>query len=185
MLLSRVRSFCAGGGHISDVDQFCADTAPAQASGLWGVPDSRLLGERLKRMTAKGLRRCVRHPTAPRGAQCSAGGLRRLSSGGSGNQRALHLDGLRVRGRRRTGGEVRGLREGDLAAGRWTFLVCTRRVHSTRPRSRLGRKIWCGSSSSAPTGARYLAEHRREGLECMHWAVPERPAHRRPGGVAG
>ena len=64
MLLSLIYSFCAGGGHLSDVDSLQHDRAAQRITGLQRVPDSRRLGEYLARMSAgplAGLQACVRH----------------------------------------------------------------------------------------------------------------------------
>ena len=67
MLLSLIYSFCAGGGHLSDVDSLGRDRAAQRITGLKHVPDSRRLGEYLARMSAlplAGLQACVRHVCA-------------------------------------------------------------------------------------------------------------------------
>ena len=64
MLFSLIYSFCAGDGHLSDVDSLQHDRAAQRISGLQRVPDSRRLGEYLARMNAgplAGLQACVRH----------------------------------------------------------------------------------------------------------------------------
>ena len=46
-LLTLLYSFCAGGGHLSDVDALAANPALLRACGLQAAPNSRRLGEYL------------------------------------------------------------------------------------------------------------------------------------------
>jgi len=67
MILSLVYSMCSGGQCLADVDGLGGDATARQLTGLRAVPDSRRLGEYLKRFTQGGLdalRDCVRQLSA-------------------------------------------------------------------------------------------------------------------------
>lgn len=72
MLLSLIYSFCAGHGHLSDVDTLKADTTAQRILGLNQVPDSRRLGAYLSTFdessleALQGIVRHINHHLAPK-----------------------------------------------------------------------------------------------------------------------